>query len=120
MPLPAQQTFAIDAGQSLAGNVQRLVEAQLRRPLAPSERGAVAEALEEGLSVLQAGGADARRSLLSSSMLAALVRPPAAHLWAAVLESGERGVPSLEALTAAIVDACSNVAAMLFASALGL
>ena len=120
MPPPAQQTFAVDAGKSLAANVQRLVEARLRRQLSPSEREAVRQALEEGLSVLQAGGAEAGRSLLESNMLVALTRPPAAHLWASVLEASERGVSSLTALTAAIVDVCSDLAAMLFASALGL
>ena len=119
-PLPAQQAFAIDASRSLVANAARLIEARLQRPLAQSEGDELERALEEGLSVLQAGGAEARRSLLRSSVLVALTRPPAAQLWAAVLEASERDVPSLAALTAAIVDACSNLAAMLFASALGL
>jgi hypothetical protein len=120
IPLPAQQAFAIDAGQSMAANATRLVEARLQRPLAQSEGDELERALEEGLSVLQAGGAEARRSLLRSSVLVALTKPPAAQLWAAVLEASERDVPSLAALAAAIVDACSNLTAMLFASALGL
>ena len=66
IPLPTQQSFAIDASQSLAANAARLVEVRLQRPLAQSEGEEVERALDEGLSVLQAGGAATRRSLLET------------------------------------------------------
>ena len=92
----------------------------MRRTLTDSERTTLIQALEEGLSVLQAGGVDTRRELLQSNVLVALAKPPAAHLWACALEAAERELQSMALLANTIVDACSNVAAMLFASALGI
>ena len=71
--------------------------------------------------MLQAGGVDTRRGLLQSNVLVALAKPPAAQLWACLLETAEGDMQqSIPAFASAIVDACSNVAAMLFASALGI
>ena len=89
----------------------------MRRALTDSERTRLIEAVEEGLI----GGVDSRRGLLQSNVLVALAKPPAAQLWACLLETAEGDMQqSILAFANAIVDACSNVAAMLFASALGI
>ena len=118
--MPIERAFVLDATQSLLDNAQRLVQARMRRTLTDSERTTLIQALEEGLSVLQAGGVDTRRELLQSNVLLALGRPPAAQLWACALETAEGELQSVAVLANAIIDACSNVAAMLFASALGI
>ena len=121
-PLPAAvpSSFAIDPAASLATNVQRLIEARLRRALAPAESASIDNALDEGLSVLQAGGADARRRLLNTPMLAALMVPSAAQMWASTLETAEGEAQSAAAMASALINACSAAAATLFASAIGL
>jgi hypothetical protein len=120
LPMPIERAFVLDATQSLLDNAQRLVQARMRRTLTDSEHTTLIQALEEGLSVLQAGGVDTRRELLQSNVLLALGRPPAAQLWACALETAEGELQSVAVLANAIIDACSNVAAMLFASALGI
>ena len=55
-----ERAFVLDATQSLSDNTQRLVQARMRRILTDSERTTLKQALEEGLSVLQAGGGLAR------------------------------------------------------------
>ena len=93
----------------------------MRRILTDSERTTtLTQALDEGLSVLQAGGIDARRALLESNVLVALAKSPAAHLWACALEVAEGELQSMALLANTIIESCSNVAAMLFASALGI
>ena len=77
-------------------------------------------ALEEALSVLQAGGAEARRQLLDADALHALATPSAAFLWATSLEATEDTVSSVSTMATAIVKSCSDIAAVLFESALGL
>ena len=85
------------------------------------ERGTTLDtALEEALSVLQAGGAEARRQLLDADALHALATPSAAFLWATSLEATEDTVSSVSTMATAIVKSCSDIAAVLFASALGL
>ena len=69
-PVPIERAFVLDATQSLSDNAQRLVQARMRRTLTDSERTTLIQALEEGLSVLQAGGVDTRRGLLQSNVLA--------------------------------------------------
>ena len=59
-PLPAPP-FAIDPTTPLAANAHRLVEARLGRRLSAAELIAVDSALNEGLSLLQAGDAAARQ-----------------------------------------------------------
>ena len=115
-----QPPFALDADASLAANVERLAGRRLRRALEPAERAAIGAALEEGLSILQAGDAEARRALLSSCILGALVHPGAAQLWASALEAAEGELESVEALAAAITSDCASIAGVLFASGLGL
>ena len=66
------------------------------------------------------GDAEARRALLSSCILGALVHPGAAQLWASALEAAEGELESVEALTAAITSDCASIAGVLFASGLGL
>ena len=122
IPLPAAavEPFAIDATLSLSMNAHRLIAASLRRPLRPDEAAAMDEALDEALSVLQAGDAAARRQLLATNALAALTTPSAAFLWASCVEATEGTVASVAALQASVVKTCSEIAAVLFASAMGL
>jgi hypothetical protein len=122
-PLPLAAVpppFAIDPNASLAASVRRLVEARLRRPLQPAEGDRLGAAIDEGLSVLQAGGAEARQRLLATPMLAALVTPGAAQLWASALEATEGDVTSAAAVASALINACSAIAAVLFAAAIGI
>ena len=113
------QPFALDATLSLVGNVHRLVQASLRRALQPDEAANLEGALDEALSVLQAGGVEARRQLLDANAPVALATPSAAFLWASSVEASESGTPSVAVLAAAIVKSCSEIAAVLFASAMG-
>lgn len=113
-PMPPPVPFALDAAQTLAANVSRLVVARLGRPLLLAETATIQASLDEGLSVLQAGGAAARQQLLNSRALDALANPGAAQLWACWLEAAESGVESVESLAAAAVAGCSSIAAVLF------
>ena len=114
---PIALGIGIDPAASLATNLLRLVESRIRRALSQSEVASVAAALDDGLSVLQSGGADARRQLLGASMLVALANQSGAWLWAAALEAIERPAASIAGLANAIVESCSTTAAMLFADA---
>ena len=77
----------------------------------------MANALDEGLSVLQAGGEAARQQLMGANVLIALTSQGGAWLWAATLEATEQPAASIGALATAIVEGCSAMAATLFASA---
>ena len=77
----------------------------------------LAAAFDDGLSVFQAGGAAARQQLLAANVLIALTNQSGAWLWAATVEAVEHPTSSTALLAAAIVDFCSNTAAMLFADA---
>ena len=120
VPIEEPPPFALDAHRSLLANAEALVAARLRRTLEPPEREALVSALGEGLSVLQAGGADARRQLLASHALLALANPGGAQLWACVLEAAEAEVTSVRELASAVVVACAAMAGVLFASSLGM
>ena len=89
----------------------------MARSLSSAEAATLVSAFEEGLSVLQMGGAVARRQLLSSMVLVALVNQGAAWRWASVREATERPATSVAALASSIVESCSTTAAMLFADA---
>ena len=67
--------------------------------------------------MFQAGDAAARQQLLATNVLVALTNQSAAWLWAATAEAVEHPTSSIATLAAAIVDYCSNTAAMLFADA---
>ena len=67
--------------------------------------------------MFQAGDAAARQQLLATNVLVALTNQSAAWLWAATVEAVEHPTSSIALLAAAIVDYCSNTAAMLFADA---
>ena len=111
--------FAIDAAASFGANLQRLLAHRLRRSLTPPEAAAVPIAASEGLSILQAGDAQARERLLATPMGTALSTPGAAQLWASAVEAvTESQVDSVEALLAAVVSSCSNVAGAVFAAAI--
>ena len=119
LPLPPQApvAFTIDPTQPLSTNLARLVTSRARRELSPPEAAALAAALDDGLSVFQAGDAAARQHLLATNALTALTNPSAAWLWAATAEAVEHPTSTIALLAAAIVDYCSNTAAMLFADA---
>ena len=119
LPPPPAPRFAIATTLSLHANLHRLVEHRLRRPLTAPEGAAITAALDEGLSMLQSGGAAARQQLLATNVLLALASQGASWLWSAALESiEEQGQsPSVATVAAAIMESCNGVAAMLFASA---
>ena len=111
---------AIDPTLTLSANARRLLEARLSRRLEASEAQRLDEALAEALSVLQAGGDDARQQLLATEMATAMLNPGAAMLWACVTETAtEGGVSSSAAYATALVAAASTIAGALFASAFG-
>ena len=116
-PPQAPAAFAIDPSQSLATNLTRLVASRARRQLNASEAAALAAALDDGLSVFQAGGAAARQQLLATNVLVALTNQSGVWLWAATAEAVEHPTSSIALLAAAVVDFCSNTAAVLFADA---
>ena len=116
--LVATPPFALDAALSMSANVRRLIETRIQRALSEAEAATLEEKLEEGLSVLQAGGADERRRLLSSTAFVALANPGVAQLWACCLDATEDEVPNAPTLADGIVNRCSRVAGVLFASAL--
>ena len=118
VPIPE----AIEPTLTLSANTRRLLEARLSRRLLEAEAQRLDEALGEALSVLQAGGAEARQQLLTSlDMATALLEPGAAMLWACVTETAttEASASSVAAFTAALEGAASTVAGALFASAFG-
>ena len=81
---------------------------------------ALDNALDEGLSLLQSGGAEERRQLLgAASFTAALATSSAAQLWACCMEVAERPVSDVAAVAQAVIAACSAVAAMLFSATIG-
>jgi len=110
--------FVIVPSMSLAANFLRLAQRQLT--LSPADRDALTAAMKEGLSVLQAGGAEARRQLLETPILRALATASAAQLWACCLETTERDVSSVAALARELVDCCSSVSAVMFTMAIGI
>ena len=116
-PPQAQAAFAIDPTQSLSTNLTRLVASRARRQLNAPEVGTLTAAFDDGLSVFQAGGAAARQQLLAANVLTALTNQSGTWLWAATVEAVEHPTSSIALLAAAIVDFCSNTAAMLFADA---
>ena len=107
----------VDATQSLATNLTRLVASRARRQLNAPEVATLTAAFDDGLSVFQAGGAAARQQLLAANVLTALTNQSGTWLWAATVEAVEHTTSSIALLAAAIVDFCSNTAAMLFADA---
>lgn len=97
-----------------------LLAFRLQAPLGSAEVTTVAESLEEALSVLQAGGAEARCQVLDTSLIVALASPSVAQLWACVTEGileGEAGVGSAASLMNQVVTIASAVASAIFTSA---
>ena len=109
--------FTIDPTQSLGTNLTRMVASRARRQLSAPEVAALAAAFDDGLSVFQAGDTAARQQLLAANVLIALTNQSGAWLWAATTEAVEHPTSSIALLAAAVVDFCSNTAAMLFADA---
>ena len=90
---------------------------RIGRPLDAHEAAEVNAALDEGLSVLQAGGVTARQHLLSLPLSDALAAQAGAWLWASTLEATASNAPIVSTLAAAVVEGASAVAAMVFARA---
>jgi hypothetical protein len=74
--------------------------------------------VDDGLSVLQAGGGDARATLLASNVLVALATPSGAQLWACVTEATDGQPTTAGAMASAIERCCTTMAGALFASSL--
>ena len=87
---------------------------RLVRPLLQPEIATINSSLDEGLSVLQAGGAATRQQLVNSNVLTALANPAAAQVWSCWLEAVDSGVMSVDALATAAEGGVQSVAAVLF------
>ena len=113
---------AVEPMRTLSANARMLLEARLSRRLGDAEAQRLDAALGEALSVLQAGGDDARQQLLASTTMAtALLNPGAAMLWACVIETVTEGdASSAAAFATSVVAAASSIAGALFASAFGM
>ena len=120
VPAEPVAPFVLDATASLGANLVRLVAMRMRRStLESEEKLALDGALEEGLSLLDAGTAEAQRQLLAASASVALSTFGAAQLWACSLEAcGDGEVESVAALAAEITAHCGTIASALLAAAL--
>ena len=120
VPAEPVAPFVLDATASLGANLGRLVAMRMRRSTLESEEQlALYGALEEGLSLLDAGTAEAQRQLLAASASVALSTFGAAQLWACSLEAcGDGEVESVAALAAEITAHCGTIASALLAAAL--
>jgi len=119
VPVTLEEPFALLHTASLLANAEALVAMRLRHDgLDASERAALLTGLDDGLSVLQAGGAEARSTLLASNILVALATPAGAQLWACTAEAAEGQPQSVESMATAIERCCSTMAGALFASQL--
>ena len=122
-PVPvavAAEPFAIDPTASLMQNVERLVRAKLG-PLDSTQRSALADALDTSLSVLQAGDAVVRLSLLNANVLQALANASAALLWASCVEASEAdgGYADVAAFGNKVASMGSSISSAVFAEAFG-
>ena len=114
-PLPP---LAVVATDSLATNLRRAVEARLEKHLSVAQVAALDRALDEALSLLQAGGNEARAALLASPAAAGLAVPAGAQLWATALEGiSQSNATTATALIQSIVETTVVVTSALFASA---
>ena len=123
LPMPvavAAEPFAIDPRTSLMQNVERLVRAKLG-PLDSTQRSALADALDTSLSVLQAGDAVVRLSLLNANVLQALANASAALLWASCVEASEAdgGYADVAAFGKKVASMGSSISSAVFAEAFG-
>ena len=123
MPVPvavAAEPFAINPTATLMQNVERLVRAKLG-PLDSTQRSTLADALDTSLSVLQAGDAAVRLSLLNAPVLQALVNASAALLWASCVEASEEdgGFADVAAFGKTVTNLGSAVSAAIFAEQFG-
>ena len=80
LPVAAVEPFALDGALSLRASVERLVRSSLRRPLDGAESAQLAQALEQSLNLLQAGGAEAAANAAPRRAGAALGRVPRGHV----------------------------------------
>ena len=119
IPVLAAEPFALNSALSLRDNVMRLLQSSMHRSLDQTETDTLDGHLLQALSVLQAGGEQARRDLLSTGVLQALSSTGGAYLWAAALEASENGLQSVDEYGEAVVSTTSEVSTALFATALG-
>ena len=119
IPVLAAEPFALNSALSLRDNVMRLLQSSMHRSLDQTETDTLDGHLLQALSVLQAGGEQARRDLLSTGVLQALLSTGGAYLWAAALEASENGLQSVDEYGEAVVSTTSEVSTALFATALG-
>ena len=104
---------------SLLANAEALVAMRMGKDgLDAMERAALLAGLDDGLSVLQAGSAHARSTLLASNVLLALATPSGAQLWACIAEAADAQPTIVGAMASAIERCCSTMAGALFASSL--
>ena len=117
---PSDEPFALLPTASLLANAEVLVATRLGRldGLDATERAALLTGLDDGLSVLQAGGAHARAQLLATNVLIALATPSGAQLWACIAEATDGQPTTVGAMALAIERCCSTMAGALFASSL--
>ena len=120
IPVAAVEPFALDGAVTLRASVERLVRSSLRRPLAEAESAELASSLEQSLSLLQAGGAEAQRRLLETPLLTALVQPSASFLIGMSAEAAESGIETVREYGERVVAGCSAIAGALFSAAFGL
>ena len=103
--------------------MQRLIASSLHRQLDPAEAAAIDAALEEALSLLQAGGGAQRKegSRRNECPRAGPRRrqpnAAAAQLWACAVDAAESAATSPDAFANAVIDGCSVIAAVLFTTA---
>ena len=119
-PVASAEPFALMPTASLLDNAAALVAMRLGRHdgLDATERAALLRGLDDGLSVLQAGGAHARSTLLATNVLVALATPSGAQLWACIAEAADAQPTIVGAMASAIERCCSTMAGALFASSL--
>jgi hypothetical protein len=121
VPVAPSEPFALMPTASLLDNAAALVAMRLGRDdgLDATERAALLRGLDDGLSVLQAGGGEARSTLLGSNVLVALTAPSGAQLWACITEASDgQQLTTAGAMALAIERCCSTMAGALFASSL--
>ena len=111
---------AIDPSTSLAVNFHRRLAARWGRPPTPDDIELIATAMDESLSVLEVGDAEARRRLVDGPLMAALANAAAAQLWACALEALGRELASASEVANALRSASTATAAVLFVDGLGL
>jgi hypothetical protein len=100
-----------DASQSLFGNLQRIIEGRLVRPMQNSEGAILLDGSHEALAVLISDPTAHRQSLILDVQPAA-AHPAVRHVWRAALDVMEtpKGVHTVEAFVDQLIQATAQVA----------